>query len=183
MGDIEHTWQHSLSRRKALAGLAGMVAGSPLLHAQLDPRPFTQHRRTPGMAEMMKNTPMYTSYIAVAPNPADFPKLLDRMGAWMRTPYNWAADVKTLQMPVMLVYGDSDMFRPEHIVKLYQLLGGGLKDAGWMRENMSKNRLAIMPDLTHYEMFAAPVMAQTVLPFLNRKSGAKSWAEQVQQAK
>jgi len=36
-------------------------------------------------------------------------------------------------MPVMLVYGDSDMIRPEHIVQFYQLLGGGLKDAGWMR--------------------------------------------------
>lgn len=53
MTNIEKLWQHSLSRRKALAGLAGMVAGSPLLHAQLDPRPFTQHRRTPGLAEMM----------------------------------------------------------------------------------------------------------------------------------
>jgi len=135
------------------------------------------------MAEMMKNTPMYTSYMALAPNPADFPKLLDRMGEFMRTPYNWAADVKTLKMPVMLVYGDSDMFRPEHIVEFYQLLGGGLKDAGWMRENMSKNRLAIVPDLTHYEMFATPVLAQTVLPFLNGKSEAKSWAEQMQQTK
>ena len=59
-------------------------------------------------------------------------------------------------MPVMLVYGDSDMFRPEHIVEFYQLLGGGLKDAGWMREHMSQNRLAILPDLTHYETFSSP---------------------------
>jgi pimeloyl-ACP methyl ester carboxylesterase len=136
-----------------------------------------------GMAEMMKDTPMYKSYVAVAPNPSDFPKLLDRMGALMRTPYNWAEDVKTLRMPVMLVYGDSDMFRPEHIVQFYQLLGGGLKDAGWMREHMSKNRLAILPDLTHYEMFASPLLAYTVLPFLNGKIGATSWAELVQQGK
>ena len=135
------------------------------------------------MAEMMKETPMYKSYMAVAPNPGDFPKLLDRMGALMRTPFNWAEDVKTLKMPVMLAYGDSDMFRPEHIVEFYRLLGGGLKDAGWMRENMSKNRLAILPDLTHYETFAAPAMARTVLPFLDGKSEAKSWAAQVQQAK
>ena len=53
MGTIETQWQRSLSRRKALAGLAGLVAGSPLLHAQLDPRPFTQHRRTPGLNEML----------------------------------------------------------------------------------------------------------------------------------
>jgi isopentenyl diphosphate isomerase/L-lactate dehydrogenase-like FMN-dependent dehydrogenase len=52
MGRIEKRWQTSVSRRRALAGMAGMLAGSPLLHAQLDPRPFTQHRRTPGLNEM-----------------------------------------------------------------------------------------------------------------------------------
>ncbi len=57
-----------------------------------------------GMAEQMKGTPMYQSYVAVAPDPAEFPKLLDAMGELMRTPYNWAEDVKKLKMPVMLVY-------------------------------------------------------------------------------
>lgn len=136
-----------------------------------------------GMADSMKDTPMYKSYVAVAPRPQDFPKLLDHMGAYMRKPYDWSDDVKKLTMPVMLVYGDSDMFRPEHIVKFYQLLGGGLKDAGWQRENMSNNRLAILPDLTHYEIFFAPSMAMTVLPFLNGESGSKSWAQQVRERK
>jgi pimeloyl-ACP methyl ester carboxylesterase len=132
-----------------------------------------------GMAEMMKETPMYQSYVAVAPNPDEFPQLLDRMGELMRTPYNWAEEVKTLTMPVMLVFGDSDMFRPEHIIEFYQLLGGGLKDAGWGRENMSRNRLAILPDLTHYELFMAPELVQTVLPFLDGESRTDSWAAQV----
>lgn len=131
------------------------------------------------MAESMKETPMYRSYVALAPNPGDFPKLLDRMGEYMRKPYDWSEDVKKLRMPVMLVYGDSDMFRLEHIVDFYKLLGGGLKDAGWMREHMSANRLAILPDLTHYELFSSPELARTVLPFLDGKSGAKSWSEQV----
>jgi 4-hydroxymandelate oxidase len=52
LGSIEQKWAGSVSRRKALAGLAGIVAGSPLLQAQLDPRPFSEHRRTPGLAEM-----------------------------------------------------------------------------------------------------------------------------------
>jgi pimeloyl-ACP methyl ester carboxylesterase len=133
------------------------------------------------MADAMKETPMYKSYVAVAPKPEDFPKLLDRMGELMRTPFNWADDVKTLKMPVMLVYGDSDMYRPEHIVEFYHLLGGGLRDAGWMREHMSQNRLAILPDLTHYDIFLAPALAYTVRPFLDGKSGAKSWAEQVKE--
>src|SRR5688572_26643490 len=52
MGKIERHWERSLSRRKALAGLAGILAGSPLLNAQLDPRPYTSHRRAPGLNEM-----------------------------------------------------------------------------------------------------------------------------------
>jgi pimeloyl-ACP methyl ester carboxylesterase len=134
------------------------------------------------MADMMKETPMYQSYAAVAPNLDDFPRLLDAMGDWMRQPYNWADEVKTLKMPVMLVYGDSDMVRLDHAVEFYQLLGGGLKDAGWQRENMAQNRLAILPDLTHYDIFGSPQLAHTVLPFLNGVSGAKSWAEQVTQS-
>jgi pimeloyl-ACP methyl ester carboxylesterase len=129
------------------------------------------------MADAMKETPMYKSYVAVAPKPQDFPRLLDAMGEYMRQPYDWSATVKQLTMPVMLVYGDADMIRPEHIISFYHLLGGGLKDAGWMRENMSRNRLAIVPDLTHYEIGAAPILATTVLPFLNGESGSKSLGE------
>lgn len=128
------------------------------------------------MAEMMKNTPMYESYAAVAPNPDEFPLLLDRMGEMMRQPYNWADDVETLEMPVMLVFGDSDMYRPEHIVEFYKLLGGGLRDAGWNREHISQNRLAILPGLTHYEIFMASGLAETVLPFLNGENTAPVWS-------
>jgi pimeloyl-ACP methyl ester carboxylesterase len=136
------------------------------------------------MLPMMKETPMYKSYVAVAPKVDEFPKLLDAMGDMMRQKYDWSADVAKLgksSVPVMLVYGDADMTRPEHEVKFYQLLGGGLKDAGWGRENMPRNRLAILPDLTHYDIFTSPRLAETVRRFLDGQSGAKSWAEQVKE--
>ena len=129
------------------------------------------------MAEAMKDTPMYKSYIAVAPSPGDFPKLLDAMGDMMKKPFDWTADVPKLTMPVMLVYGDSDMYRPEHVVKFYQLLGGGLKDAGWQRENMSRNRLAILPGLTHYDIFLSPQLSATVVPFLDGNVSSANWAK------
>jgi len=50
---LENTWKTSLSRRRALAGLGTMLAGSPLLQAQLDPRPLWTHKRTPGLDEML----------------------------------------------------------------------------------------------------------------------------------
>lgn len=80
---------------------------------------------------------------------------------------------------MVIVFGDSDMYTPESVIRFYQLLGGGLRDAGWMRENQSRNRLAILPDATHYDIFLSPALVQTVLPFLDGQSGATSWAEQV----
>jgi pimeloyl-ACP methyl ester carboxylesterase len=134
------------------------------------------------IADQMKDTPMYTTYAAVAPHPEDFPRLLDRMGEAMRQPYDYSDDAKRLRMPVMLVYGDSDMLRPEHIVEFYHLLGGGLRDAGWQRETMSQNRLAIIPDQTHYDVFASAALVPTVLPFLNGQTWRASRSEEVERA-
>jgi pimeloyl-ACP methyl ester carboxylesterase len=131
------------------------------------------------MADMMKETPMYKSYVAVAPRPQDFPTLLDRMGDFMRTPFDFEEDVKKIQAQTLLVFGDADMIRLDHVVKFYELLGGGQQDAGFMREHMGKNRLAILPDVTHYETFMSPAMAAAVLPFINGGSNAQSWAGQV----
>lgn len=119
------------------------------------------------MFEQMKQTPMYLQYEATAPRPEDFPKLLDAMGAYMKQSYDWGEDVKTLRMPVMLIYGDADMITLDHAVRFYHLLGGGLKDAGWQREHMSKNRLAILPNVTHYEMAVSPALVPTALAFLD----------------
>ena len=94
------------------------------------------------LAETLRETPMYQVYAEVAPHPEDFPQLLDRMGRWMASSFEWSEDVKRLRGPVLLVFGDSDMFQLEHVIAFYRLLGGGERDAGWMREHMSPNRLA-----------------------------------------
>lgn len=132
------------------------------------------------MADFMKDTPMYKSYMAVAPKPEDFPRLLQGMGDYMRQHYDWSEEARKLTMPTMIVFGDSDMYLPEHVVKFYQLLGGGLKDAGWMRENISQNRLAIIPNATHYDIFYSPLLPTTVLPFLDGADRPKSWNEVVE---
>lgn len=119
------------------------------------------------IAPMMKQTPMYEIYEKVAPNVAEFPKLLDAIGEAMREPRDWRDDVRKLTMPTMLVFGDSDMFRLEHVVEFYKLLGGGQRDAGWQREHMAKNRLAILPGVTHYDMLDSAALVPTALPFLD----------------
>lgn len=166
--------QHPEAVRRLVVISAGFATDG--VYPEMIPQ---QGQVSAAMADDMKDTPMYQSYKAVAPHPEDFPKLLDRMGELMHESFNWSGDVKELEMPVMLVYGDSDMLRPEHFVDFYQLLGGGLRDACWNREHMSQNRLAILPNLTHYEMFMAPELAQITLPFLNGDNNAPSWSDQV----
>ena len=65
------------------------------------------------------------------------------------------------------------MFKPEHMIKFYQLLGGGLKDAGWQRERMPQNRLAILPDVTQYDMFMSPLLIPAISPFLKGKTSGQ----------
>jgi pimeloyl-ACP methyl ester carboxylesterase len=169
--------QHpKLVRRLVIMSAGFSTAG---FHPEMLPQ---QAQLSGAAADMMKDTPMYQSYAAVAPHPSDFPKLLDRMGEFMREPYDFSEDVKKLDMPVMLVFGDSDMFTTPHIAEFYNLLGGNLRDAGWQRENMSQNRLAILPDRTHYDMALAPELPRIVLPFLNGDRKSQDRADQVQAA-
>lgn len=118
-------------------------------------------------APFMMDTPMYQTYAALAPEPERFPELLDRMGELMRRPYDWSDDVRNLAVPTLLVFGDSDMYRLEHILEFYRLLGGGVRDGGWMGEGMGPNRLAILPGRTHYDIFMAPEMVRVVRAFLD----------------
>lgn len=134
-----------------------------------------QRQLTAAMAPMLKDTPMHTGYVARAPRPQDFPKLLDQMGDLMRRDYDWSAQVKALTMPVMLVVGDADMWRPEASVEFFKLLGGGRRDGGWQREHVTKHRLAILPGRTHYDMFLAPELVPTVRPFLDGKEARSDW--------
>ncbi len=53
----------------------------------------------------------------------------------------------------------------------FKLLDGGLRDGGWMGENRPNggHALAILPGLTHYDIFASPLFAAVTLDFLDRQ--------------
>jgi hypothetical protein len=58
---------------------------------------------------------------------------------------------------------------PSHYVEVFKLLDGGLRDGGWMGEGRPKggHALAILPGLTHYNVFASPLFAAVTLDFLD----------------
>ena len=114
-------------------------------------------------AEYMKPSPAYQEYVRIAPQPENFPKLLDKMGDLLRQPYDWSEEVAALTMPTLLVFGDADSLPPAHAAEFFALLGGGQKDAGWDNADMPNSRLAILPGTTHYNM----ALGTAVLPFLD----------------
>jgi len=120
-------------------------------------------------ADFMKDTPMYQLYQRVAPRPEDFPRLLDKMGAGMAREFDFAEEVRGLQVPTMIVAADADMAPPSHYVEVFQLLDGGLRDGGWMGEGRPKggHALAILPGLTHYNLFSSPLFSDVTLAFLD----------------
>ena len=129
-------------------------------------------------AEFMKDSPVYQSYITVAPNPEHFPVLLDKMGDLLRQDYDWSGEVAALKMPTMLVYGDADSIPPAHAAQFSALLGGGQRDAGWDAAGMSNARLAILPGATHYNICCSPALAAAVTPFLDAPMPEQEPAQQ-----
>jgi pimeloyl-ACP methyl ester carboxylesterase len=118
--------------------------------------------------EFMKETPMYKLYQRVAPRPEDFPRLLTKIGEAMSKDFDFTEEVRGLKVPTLIVAADADMAPPSHYVEVFRLLGGGLRDGGWMGEGRPQggHALAILPGLTHYNIFSSPLFAAATLAFL-----------------
>lgn len=151
-----------------------VVASAYLRPDAIDPEIRAQQGQVSGAAaEFMKDTPMYQLYARVAPRPEDFPRLLDKIGASMAQDFDYADEVRSLQVPTLVVAADADMAPPSHFVEVFALLDGGLRDGGWTGEGRPKggHALAILPGLTHYNLFASPLFAAVTLNFLDQQAG------------
>jgi pimeloyl-ACP methyl ester carboxylesterase len=137
------------------------------------PEILAQQGQVRGAAmDFMKDTPMYQLYQRVAPRPEDFPRLLDKIGDAMSKDFDFSEDVRGLKVPTLIIAADADMAPPSHYVEVFKLLDGGLRDGGWMGEGRPKggHALAILPGLTHYNIFSSPLFAAATLEFLDSSS-------------
>jgi pimeloyl-ACP methyl ester carboxylesterase len=115
--------------------------------------------------EHLAGTPFEAGYARVAPRPQDWPVLIEKIKRMDSDLPEWSAEtVKGLGKPVLLVYGDSDIVRPEHAVEYFRLLGGGvLGDL----VGLPSSRLAILPGTTHVTLVhRADWLASMVEDFL-----------------
>ena len=157
-------------KHPAMLGRLVMVSASIRRDAMYPEMLAQQAQVSAAAAEFLKDTPMYQLYQRVAPRPGDFPRLLDKMGEAMSEDFDFTEEVRGLQVPTLIVAADADMAPPSHYAEVFSLLGGGLRDGGWMGEGRPEggHALAILPGLTHYNIASSPLLASAALAFLAR---------------
>ncbi|OLE23343.1 MAG: alpha/beta hydrolase [Catenulispora sp. 13_1_20CM_3_70_7] len=127
-----------------------------------------QAQMTPESAQFMKETPMWELYERTAPRPEDFSVLIGKMGELLRQPFDYAEEIRKIEVPTELVFADADICSPQHICDFWALLGGGQRDAGWDGAGRpGKHQLAILPNTTHYSIFMAPALMPAIEQFLD----------------
>ncbi len=147
-----------------------VVVSANIRRDAIYPEMLAQQEQVSGAAiEFMRSTPLYEDYVRVAPRPEDFGPLLDKIGTSMKQDFDFADDVRGLQVPTLVMAGDADMAPPSHYVEVFTLLGGGQRDGGWMGEGRPDggHALAILPGVTHYSIAHSPLFAAATLAFLD----------------
>jgi pimeloyl-ACP methyl ester carboxylesterase len=100
------------------------------------------------------------------PEPQRFPEFLDKFGKMMSEDYDWSDEIAKLPMPVLLVFADNDSIPPRQIAEFFALVGGGLKEPGWMNTQLSKSRLSVVPGYSHYNFIRSPEVPLIIGKFL-----------------
>lgn len=97
--------------------------------------------------EMFAGSPLEEAYQRLAPNPEDFPKLVEKITALDTTPFDCKDDIPGISAPTLIVVGDSDGSTLEHTVEFFRLRGGGVMGdlAG-----LPESQLAVLPGTTHF---------------------------------
>jgi pimeloyl-ACP methyl ester carboxylesterase len=107
------------------------------------------HEMAPSITpEMFAGSPMEAAYQELAPNPEDFPRLVEKLKRLDMTPFDWGAEnIRGIEAPTMIVVGDSDAVSLEHAVEMFRLLGGG---AMGDLSGLPDSQLAVLPGTAHF---------------------------------
>jgi pimeloyl-ACP methyl ester carboxylesterase len=104
--------------------------------------------------------PFEQEYQALAPDPGHWPALLAKVQA-MELPQIAPQAIAAIDVPILLIIGDSDIVTPEHAVAMFRLLGGGvLGDLA----PLPRTQLAVLPGTSHIGVTARADMLMTMIP-------------------
>lgn len=90
------------------------------------------------------------AYARVAPNPENWHSLVAKNMEHDKGFVGWPPEaIQSIKVPTMLMIGDADIVRPEHVVEMFRLLGGGVPGDFY---GVPPSRLAVLPGTTHVSL-------------------------------
>jgi pimeloyl-ACP methyl ester carboxylesterase len=99
------------------------------------------------LPEAFERTPWKEAYDKVAPRPEDWATLVAKKNDMDRHYQSWTPEqIQSFKAPMLIMVGDSDIVRPEHVVEMFRLVGGGV--IGDL-VGLPASPLAILPGTTH----------------------------------
>jgi pimeloyl-ACP methyl ester carboxylesterase len=116
--------------------------------------------------EDFAGTPWLKAYTRIAPNPGDWAKLVIKI---RDLDVNWRGlsddQLRSIKVPTLLIVGDADVVRPEHVVQMFRFLGGG---APGDIVGLPRSQLAVLPGTTHVTLITkTDWLLSMVRPFLD----------------
>jgi pimeloyl-ACP methyl ester carboxylesterase len=116
--------------------------------------------------ELFEGSPPQTEYARLAPNPENWPALIEKVKQLEQAFSGWPAeDLAAIEAPTLLIVGDADILRPQHIAEMFQLLGGGVPGDFGVR---AKAQLAVLPGTNHVEVvLRTDWLLSMMTPFLD----------------
>ncbi|MGN6486764.1 MAG: alpha/beta fold hydrolase [Devosia sp.] len=130
-----------------------IVAASGSISYDALPEGFADMVRTI-TPELFENTPFAAEYKRLSKTPENFPILVEKLKQLDLTPFSWSeAEFAKIDVPSLLIFGDADVVKVEHIAKMHQLLGG-LTDGD--TNGLPKTQLLVLPGTSHINVFFNP---------------------------
>jgi pimeloyl-ACP methyl ester carboxylesterase len=113
--------------------------------------------------EMMHGSPWHEEYLRIAPHPEDFAKLFAKKTQMDQQTRDLSDEaIRGIKSPTLLIVGDSDLVRPEHIVQMFRLLGGSV--FGDTPAGLPNSQLAILPGTSHVSLVSR---TELLIPIIN----------------
>ena len=116
--------------------------------------------------EDLDGSPFQQAYASIAPHPEQWHRLVAKIADLDRTIEGWSPEaIASIKAPTLLIIGDSDIVRPEHVVEMFRLLGGGV--VGDL-VGLPRSQLAVLPGTTHVTLTdRAQWLASMITAFLD----------------
>jgi pimeloyl-ACP methyl ester carboxylesterase len=95
----------------------------------------------------LAGSPFEKAYARSAPNPDHWPRLIAKIRNLDLNWKGWPPEaIKAIKAPMLLVIGDGDIVRPEHVAQMFRLLGGG---GPADLTGLPPSQFAVLPGTTH----------------------------------